>query len=612
MIGSSPWFTHQSSIPRTQHGWPRTIVSLCLMTIFTVSAQSSHAILARQQNGQDTSKPSSDSKGMITGRIVTDDGRMPTNAKLFIEPIGKQGASDRAPAVTIDEAGNFRISGLASGFYTLRAFLEGYWQVNESTNDNPAEGLYRPGDVVTIKMIKGGVITGRVTNSRGEPVVAVMVQALHVATPDGAPAREDYPNGRQTDDRGIYRIFGLKPGTYVVRVGGRGTYRPLPYESYAPTYHPSSSRDEATLVTVRSGEEASGINIQFRAERGHQLSGTITGAVPPSSSSEYTEVALLHAASGTHVASGALQSGTEHHQFAFQGLADGEYLLFADNDGNPASATAPRRVTIKGADSSGIELSLIRLSSITGRLMFEAAANNKRPSSCPPAPQFPLETALISAQRDQPGIRDGLPIPTISFADDRPEANGEFSLTRLEAGRYYFGLRLPTENWFVRAITQSISSPAKQPRDAGREGVTLKTGERVEGITITLTEGAASVRGRIVADKEGARLPARLRVHLVPAESTAADDLLRYAQIKMQADGSFAFTNLAPGRYWLIARPITDDESTGVLSRPLVWDSNERAKLRREAEAAKVEIELQACQRVNDYTLRYAAATKSK
>ncbi len=87
-----------------------------------------------------------------------------------------------------------------------------------------------------------------------------------------------------------------------------------------------------------------------------------------------------------------------------------------------------------------------------------------------------------------------------------------------------------------------------------------------------------------------------------------ADDLLRYAQTFAQSDGKFAFEDLAPGKYWLLLRVIPEGAS---LARPIAWDSNERAKLRREAEATKVEIELQPCHRVSNYALRYAGlATK--
>jgi hypothetical protein len=63
--------------------------------------------------------------------------------------------------------------------------------------------------------------------------------------------------------------------------------------------------------------------------------------------------------------------------------------------------------------------------------------------------------------------------------------------------------------------------------------------------------------------------------------------------------------HLAPGRYYLLARPASDAGSSEAQPRPAALDAENRAKLWREARTAKVEIELQACQRVTGYVLRY-------
>jgi hypothetical protein len=78
--------------------------------------------------------------------------------------------------------------------------------------------------------------------------------------------------------------------------------------------------------------------------------------------------------------------------------------------------------------------------------------------------------------------------------------------------------------------------------------------------------------------------------------------VLRYAETTTGSDGSFAFKELAPGKYWISAKPLPEGESIESQTRPAAWDADERAKLRREVE--KNVIELQPCQRVNDYLLR--------
>jgi hypothetical protein len=94
-------------------------------------------------------------------------------------------------------------------------------------------------------------------------------------------------------------------------------------------------------------------------------------------------------------------------------------------------------------------------------------------------------------------------------------------------------------------------------------------------------------------------------VHLIPAEKEAADDVLRYAQATANGDGGFQFKHLAPGRYYLLAKPVKNDETGAAAARLQAWDNSQRAALRKEAEAANVSVELQPCQRIKDYKLKH-------
>src|SRR5262249_39639259 len=82
-----------------------------------------------------------------------------------------------------------------------------------------------------------------------------------------------------------------------------------------------------------------------------------------------------------------------------------------------------------------------------------------------------------------------------------------------------------------------------------------------------------------------------------------ANDALRYGEADSERDGAFALTNLAPGRYWLVTRPVEDAES-----RPAALDGQARAGLRAEGEASNTVIELKTCDRISNYTLLYKPA----
>jgi len=185
-------------------------------------------------------------------------------------------------------------------------------------------------------------------------------------------------------------------------------------------------------------------------------------------------------------------------------------------------------------------------------------------------------------------------------------AKGEFSARNLDAGRYRFEIKLPTEAWYVRAISLpaavAVTSGASKP-NPWQGTVTIKSGQQVNGVSIIVGQDAASLRGRVTVTPEGTAFPADLHVHLAPADREQANDVLRYSETTIMSDGSFAFSNIAPGRYFIISRVEPGAETPGTSPRSSAWDPTARAKLRQEAEAAKVVIDLKPCQRLKDYAL---------
>jgi hypothetical protein len=112
----------------------------------------------------------------------------------------------------------------------------------------------------------------------------------------------------------------------------------------------------------------------------------------------------------------------------------------------------------------------------------------------------------------------------------------------------------------------------------------------------------------VVPERDGAVLPERLRVHLIPADKELADDTLRFAEAAVQNDGTFTVNNLAPGRYWILIRQASADEASERAPRPIAWTTSARSSLRRDGEASNLSIDLKPCQRISDYKLRYAPA----
>ncbi len=280
-----------------------------------------------------------------------------------------------------DPEGKFSFDNLARGAYAVSANAPGYFDPTTLESERNERTYYRPGDSVTIRLSKGGVIAGRVRDAGGEPIIAVRVQAIRVRALDKQqPNSYTSPNGRvyerTTDDRGVYRFYGLLPGVYLVAAGGNGLNsfgpRPSPYDDDVQTFYPATTRDGASELVLHEGQELPDVDIRYRGEPGHAISGRVENA-------GNTPVALTIIPAGfNYVASNRFLSDRANSNFfIFEGLADGEYDLVAEQYTTGATsartAAASQRVSVRGADLTGLKLTLAPLAAVTGRVVLEAA-----------------------------------------------------------------------------------------------------------------------------------------------------------------------------------------------------------------------------------------------
>jgi len=351
-------------------------------------------------------------------------------------------------------------------------------------------------------------------------------------------------------------------------------------------------------VKVIGGDEVSGVDIRYRGERGFAISGKIIGVPSGGAGRQGTNISLRIPATGAIIATTFLPPEVDQTGYAFYGVPNGEYLVMSTRGGEESGmAATPRRVIVNGRDVTGVDLTLALNASIAGTVTFERVSSEEK---CGNPRESSLEETVVRTKRDDAGAKTD---PPYSFygatASGGLDNKGAFAIRNLRPGPHRIEIQLPNENWFLKTMTMTGATPANDPRN----GVTLKSGDRVEGLTITLATGAAGLKGKITPPGD-ASLPSRLRAHLVPAEPLAKDDLLRFAETLVESNGSFSFVNLAPGKYLITTREIPGNEPPDEPARPVAWDAAERAKLRKEAEAAKVEVELKACQRVSDFELK--------
>jgi carboxypeptidase family protein len=559
--------------------------------------------------------------GSIKGRVVADDGRPVVNATLMAQAV--TGPTSVKPA-HVDSEGRFSFDDLPPAGYIVIAVAPGYIDVATSTSDPSEWPRHLIGEQLKVTMIKGGVITGKVTNSKGDPIVGVPVHAVALNNPSWSPTNFLGAGGAESDDRGIYRIYGLKPGQYVVSAGGAGQFGFATSNGFdldVPTYYPSATRDTAIPVVVRSGDEITDIDIKYFGTEGHRISGFVVGAITADASAANGAIAITLSPAGTQsILSLTITSPLDQRRaFGFNGVADGEYDLFAafqTGQPNDRSLVANKRVTVRGGDLTGIELNLAQLASIAGTITLDPI---KAEDKCDQRGSQLIET-VFKARRDEPR-ESGSQMMTTMLAGFGATLNakGEFVARNLEAGRYRFEIKLPTDAWYIRAINLPTavavtnqrpsqaapsSAAAKPSQTYPWQGIaTIKSGQQVSSVSIFVAQDAAGLRGRVAVTPEGTAVPADLHVHLVPADREQTNDVLRYSDTMVMSDGRFAFSNIAPGRYFIVSRIEPGAETQGTSLRSSAWDRTTRAKLRQEAEAAQVVVELKPCQRLNDYAL---------
>ena len=564
-------------------------LTLILLTSLMATAQT-------QQPVTDSSK-----SGSITGKVVTESGEPLPNARVSVQPVG----STRLVAAATDRNGTFRVDGLEPVPYRINVSMPAYI-IQPSATEERREKQYQVGDSVTFVLIKGGVITGTVTNVAGNTVTGVHVSAQMIRDSKDRRLAGGFGRRVSTDDRGVYRIYGLPDGTYIVVAGSTDEYGDWGINAFSndvPTYAPSSTRETAAEISVRAGQETSNIDIRYRGEQGRIISGTLGG---PPVAGGFTVILTSIALSGSQSNTPKFeQPGSQ--QFAFTGLTDGDYYVTLRTypSEREYALSEPKLVRLRGADVEGLELTPKPVGVVTGRVILQPAKASERQGK--EAPSF--KEISVSARPRQTEASKNQPqfIWALGGFPASSDDTGNFSLINLAPAQYHFTARLPAKSWYLQSISLSPPAPAgvktaSKPIDATRGWTTIKSGDRLSGLTVTLAQGAASFHGQLIFDAADNR-PEKWFAYLVPAAPEHAANPLRFYGAAVSPEGTIQLVNLAPGRYWILVQPAVGD-ALSTFPRFRVPDEIEtRARLRRDAEELKTEIELRPCQDLRDFKI---------
>ncbi len=477
--------------------------------------------------------------------------------------------NNRAVRTYTDDAGQFALNRLPAGRFILSALKAG--QVT-FTYGSPRPGLSGSAVVLTdgqtfsagtLKMTRGAVITGMVLGAMGRPMPGVFVSAtpFQVVAGERRAIGNLPPSSATTDDRGIYRIYGLTPATYMVSVATRfantgdmaqpteAEYRfaaappgagpppaPGPSVVFAPVIFPGVADEASALpVTVSAGEERSGIDIQLKLLATAKVSGTLVGGSGSSMISAVRMFAQGGSVLGDQMNLGSANQGALDGSFAIPGVPPGSYRILAGaaellpGGGPPQNPSLWAMVDLQvmGKDVTGLTLTLQPTLSVSGTVVFSGA-------------QKPVD-----GTRTTLSLRAATPQQLFPGGNGVAGADGAFTIGGVIPGSYRVQTFVGQPGWLPK-------SAMLNGKDAFDVPIDIRPGADVSGLVVTMTDRLAEITGTIV-DGKGAPVP-RFYVQAFPADQTMwLPGSRRVKNSRASTDGSFSISGLPAGDYYLCA-----------------------------------------------------------
>ncbi len=457
--------------------------------------------------------------------------------------------SRRATAqVTTDSEGRYRLFGLPAGTYQVMALAPTFASgdpislssfgpnsgISKSIVLAPAENV----EDIDLKLVRGGVITGRIKDADGKPVVEQRV-ALAPVDEKGAPARVSGPpafNSQMyaTDDRGVYRVYGLPAGHYKVSVGtdpsrggmsiGSHVYYPLTF------FGDVTDLAKATVVELSEGGETGNIDIQvgrrgetytatgriIDADSGQPIVGVRFGYGPAPKNQPYF--------SGFSVGTATNASG----EFRIEGLEPGRYGVSVSSDFEVSSVYSdPAFFEVTEGDVSNIEVKAVRGLSISGVVITDAITSKE-------------VLAQLGSQRITAGVASTAKPQTFSSGSSLIAGDGSFSISGLRPGRANFYVSA-AGNPGIRGLV--ISRVERGGVDV-TQALELQAGQSYSDLRVVLIYGTGTIRGTVKF--ENGTPPPTSRIYVSARREGSSTSNYGAAP---DARGRFVIANLAAGTY---------------------------------------------------------------
>jgi len=423
-------------------------------------------------------------------------------------------------------------------------------------------------DASAIRLVRGGVITGRVLDDLGDPIPLMNVAAFRVRRAGGSVAFERF-RATETNDLGDYRLFGLPAGEFVLaaapgRYGSATATIPIPIDTLVfRNYYPhAEAPEQAQPVAVKAGEETPGIDFTTPLPPpGPQLTlggpprppvAALPGAGGGTAAIEGRVVnasglpvrrARVQIVSGEQLFTPYLAATDDDGRYEFRGLKPGSYFINAAAlGGRPAPFSADARsergdrITIDAGEVRGhVDIMLPRGGVISGRILDEygdpmANANVR------------LQASLLSRGRRRL-------VDVASVTSGQTDDRGRYRIFGLPPGKYVVGAVVgetvpgwQTADWPGYARTYYPGTPI--PNEA--QPIELGAGQQSLNVEFSLVHGRLARITGLATLSDGSPLQGVVALMQSARSGATATPPVH---VQTNGDGSFAFERIAPGEY---------------------------------------------------------------
>lgn len=460
----------------------------------------------------------------LAGRIVAGHTGSPL-ASVNVQ-VHKVGQHTLAADLETDLQGRFEAEGLPEGEYRLEVSKPNYLAAEVPVR------LAAAGSNLFVRLVKLGVVTGRVTDRVGQPVRGAIVFAMPKPL-DGKPLRPKidqrtsyHPAGSYSglDPQGNYRLHSLPPGEYAIAVSyGASTFAvgssgsPATDSQYGSghLFYPDNARPR--FLAVAGGEEHRNIDFAIITAALHTVSGKVELPAP-----KQRFLVGLTAVEQPAFAT-AIVSTSDDGTFKLPGVPPGSYHLFA---AGPSSAR----------NTSGF---LLYEGAMYARSRIEVSGEDVANLSISPQPGHDVNFALRTQDAGCPASAQITLTPLEDWGSSR-RVHSQALSTEKPAKVESLG---PTRY----AIAVSTAGDACYATSASV--LDLTSGSAPDPFVITLVAGG-SIRGKLIT---GGRPVTEFVVMVVPLDATQTGQPSRVAA--PERDARFAVDGLRPGKYRIGAVP---------------------------------------------------------